>query len=375
MAGIYIHIPFCRQACHYCNFHFRTSLHLQADMVAALQQEIVLRKGELAKQEINTIYFGGGSPSILSIKELASLLSCINQEFTIHPQAEISLEANPDDLSLDYLKALKSMGINRLSIGIQSFDDKQLKFLNRIHSSKEAKQSIANARIAGFNNINIDLIYGIPADDDKQWIHSLSETMMIAPEHISAYSLTIEEKTVFGRWLAKGQLKEAEDEFHIAQYGSLIETLKQDGYEHYELSNFSLPGLHSKHNSSYWTGEAYLGIGPGAHSYDGQNTRSFIVENNPQYIKSIQKNIIPIEKEHLSPQDKLNEYLLTGLRLSQGIAIDELKRLYQYDILLKHEKRIKQYLEEDFLQLEGKYLKLTFKGKMLSNSIISSLFE
>jgi oxygen-independent coproporphyrinogen-3 oxidase len=373
VAGIYIHIPFCKQACHYCDFHFSTTLGMQQQLTAAMAKEITMQKDYLGDESIDTIYFGGGTPSLLSKEEISLLLTTAANQFNISPVAEITLEANPDDLNKQKLEELRLVGVNRLSIGIQSFRDDILTFFNRAHNSAEARQSIEHARSAGFNNISIDLIYGVPGQDHTVWQAGLTEALGFNPEHISAYSLTIEDRTVFGKWKSVNKLTPMEDESVAEQFEMLMDTLGRRGYDHYEISNFSLPGFHSRHNSSYWNRTKYLGIGPSAHSYDGVS-RQFNLANNASYVRRIESGEIPSEREVLTTADKTNEYFLISLRTSAGCDLDFMSKEYGF----KFSDRQKRYLDDlvklDKMVADGTHLKLTNKGKLLADKIAADLF-
>ncbi|MBL3657760.1 radical SAM family heme chaperone HemW [Fulvivirga sediminis] len=373
MAGIYIHIPFCKQACYYCDFHFSTNQKYVNEMTVALCEEIKLRQNYLEREPINTVYFGGGTPSILSKDNLSSILETIHKYFSVNHDAEITLEANPDDLNSEKLRDLYGLGVNRLSIGIQSFKEEVLHFLNRAHNRKQALNSVSEARNIGFNNISIDLIYGIPINSHEDWENDLHEITKIKPEHISSYCLTIEPKTVFGHRAKMGTLSLKGEDFEARQYELLIEKLKSIGYEHYEVSNFCLPGMHSKHNSSYWKQAKYLGIGPGAHSYNGAS-RQFNVTNNHKYISSLYKDNIPTQQEVLSREDKVNEYLLTGLRTIWGVDLDYLKDNYDYDLKKLKGSYVNNLIDNRFATLDANDLKLTEEGLLLADEISASLF-
>src|SRR5690606_31556308 len=279
MAGIYIHIPFCKQACHYCDFHFSTNTTIREALVHALAAELRMQKDYLDGEAVETIYFGGGTPSILPIDELAFLLGQVRDTFTVTAGAEVTLEANPDDLSAEYLRNLYAIGFNRLSIGIQSFDDRVLRFLNRAHTAIAATTAVAEACRAGFNNMSIDLIFAIPDVSAEEWKRNIHQALALGPEHISAYGLTIEARTVFGNWMAKGRLRPVDEALAAHQLEMLMDELRTAGFHQYEISNFARPGYESRHNSSYWKGRRYLGIGPGAHSYD-LVSRQYNVHNN-----------------------------------------------------------------------------------------------
>jgi oxygen-independent coproporphyrinogen-3 oxidase len=373
MAGIYLHIPFCRQACHYCDFHFSTNMGIREELLQAMAKEIELQRHYLEGEPIQTIYFGGGTPSLLNGDELKNLLKPIYSLFEVSKDAEITLEANPDDLTPENLMAFNRVGVNRLSIGIQSFEDRVLNFLNRAHDARAAIECMKFARDAGFTNISVDLIYAIPGQEEKEWISNIQQAIAMTPEHLSAYSLTIEEKTAFGRWAAGGRLKTVNDDLSASQLDILINELERAGYEHYEVSNFCKPGYHSKHNSSYWQGQRYLGIGPSAHSYN-LITRQFNVCNNHQYVRALQEDKIPFDHEVLSVQDHVNEYLLTTLRTQWGTHLQKLKQEFHYDILALHPEFISDLLKNGLAVIDQDYLKLTRKGRFLADKISSDLF-
>jgi oxygen-independent coproporphyrinogen III oxidase len=373
MAGIYIHIPFCKQACHYCDFHFSTNTSRQAQLIQAIGNELLIQKNYLGEEKINTLYFGGGTPSILSTDEVNNILDIISRNFDVAPAAEITLEANPDDLVSEKLVAFKTAGINRLSIGIQSFDDAVLKFLNRAHDSTLARSSFQHARDAGFENISIDLMYALPGQDLKDWKKNIDCALSLGPNHISAYSLTIEEKTVFGKWASDKKIKVRGDDASAQELLLLIEELEHEGFEHYEVSNFSKPGFISKHNSGYWKGEKYLGVGPSAHSYNGIS-RQFNISNNHLYINTLESGQIPATIEILSHEDKVNEYLLTTLRTSWGTDLKKLSNEHQYDLLTIHGKYVQKLLENGHALLSNETLILTKSGRLLADKIASDLF-
>jgi len=363
VAGIYIHIPFCKQACYYCDFHFSTKLDLKEQMVNAIVKELAMQKDYLGGEVINTIYFGGGTPSLLGKEELGRILHSIDN---VGPDPEITLEANPDDLNREKLDDLRALGINRLSIGIQSFQNDILKFFNRAHNAEDSVRSLVDARAAGFNNISIDLIYGVPGNNNDAWKAGIETALSFKPEHISAYSLTIEERTVFGKWKASNKLTPMNEENVAQQFEMLMDILTKNGYDHYEISNFGLPGFHSKHNSSYWSGVKYLGVGPSAHSYN-EVSRQFNVSNNSIYIRKIESGEIPFERELLSEQDKINEFFLIGLRTSEGCTIN-------FQLSREQSDYITQLVRLGTATFDGKVLKLTNKGKLLADKIASDLF-
>lgn len=374
MAGIYIHIPFCKQACHYCDFHFSTNTTTRTQIIHSLGKELVLQKNYLGGQKINTIYFGGGTPSLLSLEELSHILMVITKTFDVAPSAEITLEANPDDLLREKLSDLKRIGINRLSIGIQSFDDAVLKFLNRAHNASLAITSFQDAREIGFENISIDLMYAIPGQDVDAWQKNIDQALALNPEHISSYSLTIEEKTVFGKWASQKKIKPSDSDDSAQELLLLIDVLEQSGFDHYEVSNFSKPGYISRHNSSYWKGDPYLGVGPSAHSYNGLS-RQYNVSNNHRYLTAIQSDQIPATIEVLSREDKINDWLLTTLRTSWGTDLNKLRVDHQYDLLKIHGHYVQNLIDGKYAVIANESLILTKSGRLLADKIASDLFS
>lgn len=373
MAGLYVHIPFCKQACYYCDFHFSTSQERREEVVHTIGVEIILQKHYLAGETIETIYFGGGTPSLLSKGELCYLIETIQKTFSILPSPEVTLEANPDDLTKEKLSILKDAGINRLSIGIQSFDDFILKSLNRVHDSRMAKRCVKSAHEAGFNNLSLDLMYAIPQQDDNLWKKNIDEVLALNPQHISSYALTIEEKTVFGRLATHGKIMAVEDDFAATQLQILVDRLETAGYEQYEVSNFSQPGFQSQHNGNYWKEKKYLGVGPSAHSYNGIS-RQYNISNNHIYLNSILDQKIPATLEILTREDKINEYLLTTLRTSWGANLMKLRQVFEFDLEAEHGEYIRTLQQRKLAVVENETLLLTKAGKLLADKIASDLF-
>ena len=371
MAGIYIHIPFCKQACHYCDFHFSTDTSTRTELSQALVLELALRKDYL-KEEVDTIYLGGGTPSMLDLRELETLFNAIQKYFSLGANPEISLEANPDDLTREKLKDLRAIGINRLSVGIQSFDDQILKYLNRVHDAGTAYQCVEDARNIGFDNISIDLIYAIPGLSHDLWEETLQQAIRMSPEHISLYALTIETRTVFGHWSKRGKLSPVGEEMAAQQFERIMDALPPSGYEHYEISNFCKPGLYSRHNSNYWKRTPYLGIGPSAHSYNLES-RQFNIRNNAQYIRSINACDIPFELEMLTRENRINEYILTTLRTKWGCGLNFLKQELGDDLLQRCGNYLAQLKQSGLVSLEAGTLLLTRKGKLLADQIAEDL--
>ncbi len=374
MAGIYLHIPFCKQACHYCDFHFSTSMKMKDDFILSLKKEIILQKNYLIGEKINTIYFGGGTPSLLSREELSELISDLHIHYDIDEHAEITLEANPDDLSIYKLKELKAASVNRLSIGIQSFFEEDLRFMNRAHHAKEAIQCITNAQEVGFDNITIDLIYGTPTLSDNHWINNLETAYSLGIPHLSCYCLTVEPKTALANFILQKKVPDVDEQKSSHQFEIMLEAMNKNGFEQYEISNFCKGENYSKHNTAYWQGEKYLGLGPSAHSFNG-STRQWNVSNNAEYIKSITENTIPFELETLTMEQKFNEYLLTSLRTKWGTDINKIEQEFGKEVFELLMKQASVFVERELIILDKNHLYLSTKGKLVADAITSDLFK
>jgi len=372
MSGIYIHIPFCKQACHYCDFHFSTSMKKKDEMVLALAKEISIRKNEFSDEVVETIYFGGGTPSVLGNDEINFLIAEVYKNYNVVENPEITLEANPDDLSSERIFELSKSPINRLSIGIQSFYEDDLKMMNRAHNSAEAINCLKEA-IKYFDNISLDLIYGIPEMSDEMWKQNIETALSFGIPHISSYALTVEPKTALRKLIDTGKIAEPQDEVASNHFMILVETLQKNGFIHYELSNFGKENYFSKNNSAYWLGKKYIGIGPSAHSYDGEK-RGWNIANNSLYLKSIQENILPIETEILSKSDRYNEYIMTGLRTIWGVSLHRIEQEFGLEYLNYLKKQVQKFLNDDLVFIESNILKPTAKGKFLTDGIASDLF-
>ncbi|MDF4201921.1 radical SAM family heme chaperone HemW [Maribacter sp. SA7] len=372
MSGIYIHIPFCKQACHYCDFHFSTTMGKKEAMVDALCKEIKLRKAEFSGETVATIYFGGGTPSVLETSEIAQLIGKVHEYYDVIDNPEITLEANPDDLSEEKILQLATSPINRLSIGIQSFFEEDLKLMNRAHNALEAEKCLQLAS-AHFDNISIDLIYGMPNMTLERWKQNIDKALSFGIPHISSYALTVEPKTALAKFVDDGLITPATDEEAQQHFNLLNEILLAEGFDCYEISNFGKPGHYSKNNSAYWQQKKYIGIGPSAHSFDGVQ-RGWNINNNPKYIKSIEQNILPMEVEVLSSTDKYNEYVMTGLRTIWGVSLARIATdfgpKYKEYVLLQADK----FIEEHLLFVDGDILKTTKKGMFLADGIAADLF-
>jgi putative oxygen-independent coproporphyrinogen III oxidase len=373
MAGVYIHIPFCKQSCSYCNFHFSTSLRLKEAMVDAICAEISVRKNYLASNKISSVYFGGGTPSLLEQKDLDNIWNTLIQNFNIENGAEITLEANPDDLDSTKLDELAAGPINRLSIGVQSFFNEDLSYMGRAHSAEEAIRSIDLARDKGFSNITLDLIYGTPTLTTENWTKNLQTVLDIGVPHLSAYQLTVENGTTLHALIARGKKTAPPEEKAVTQFNKLMDWAEASGFEHYEISNFARRGHHAVHNSSYWSGAPYLGIGPSAHSFNG-HSRQWNIAHNPKYIEAILNNTTPVtETEELSHHDLYNEYIMTGLRLSRGI--EEVSIIKFGDSYINKFKRsISPHIASGYVAHSNGNYTLTRSGKIFADRIASDCF-
>ena len=376
MSGIYIHIPFCKQACHYCDFHFSTSMKKKDEMVLALAKELQLRKDEFQYDAefpcIETIYFGGGTPSVLNLEDIKLLIDTVRQNYPVSQNPEITLEANPDDLSEENLSAFAAIGINRLSIGIQSFFEEDLKLMHRAHDSVQAKKCLELAT-RYFDNISLDLIYGIPGMTNERWRQNIETALSFGIPHISSYALTVEPKTALNKLIQTGKVAAPKDEVAQEHFLILVETLEANGFLHYELSNFGKENYFSRNNSAYWLGKKYLGIGPSAHSYDGVS-RSWNVANNALYLKAIQKGELPREVELLSQEDLYNEYIMTGLRTIWGVSLIRIEQEFGTDYLNYLKQQSQKFIHDGLLIITDEILKPTLKGKFLTDGIASDLF-
>ncbi|MBI1343010.1 MAG: radical SAM family heme chaperone HemW [Terrimonas sp.] len=369
MAGIYIHIPFCKQACHYCNFHFTTSLRRKNELIAALLREIGIQSNYLAQEPVETIYFGGGTPSLLEAGDCQSLISSIKDFHPVTKNCEITIETNPDDISDERLQCWKAAGINRLSIGIQSFLDEDLKWMNRAHTAKQGLESLELA-LAHFENITADLIYGSPFLSDPQWQKNVEKLISLQVPHISCYALTVEPQTPLYKLIRQQHSPDIDSGKQARQFLLLMDWMEKAGYEHYEISNFSKPGFRSKHNSAYWEGKKYLGLGPSAHSFDGQS-RQWNIANNNTYIRSVNLDIIPFEKEILTASQQVNEYIMISLRTSGGLHLNKLEAAIRERLV----QESRSYIEQGLLINDQGILKLTKQGKLMADGIASAFFE
>ena len=374
MSGIYIHIPFCKQACHYCDFHFSTSLKLKSNLVEAILKEIDLRIPYLKSKNIETIYFGGGTPSLLSEKELFLILEKIYKTYNVSSYAEITLEANPDDLSIEKLKELKRLEINRLSIGLQSYNDEELIWMNRAHTATESEASVKRSQDKGFENISIDLIYGSKFSNIANWKRTLDKTIALDVKHISSYNLTIEDKTKLGHDFKVKKELAIDDEKSSELFLEMIDRLEKNKFVHYEISNFGKENYFSNHNSNYWKGIEYIGFGPSAHSFDGVS-RQWNISNNSLYIKNINdKNESYFEKEILSESDQFNEYILTSLRTIWGIDVEVLNNKFSTEIISAFNQKINAYVSKEMITFTNNQYVLTSNGKLFADKIASELF-
>lgn len=371
MAGIYIHIPFCKQACYYCDFHFSTSIKLKSEMIATIADEMNLRQNEI-NEVIETIYFGGGTPSLLSIDEIQFLLDTIYKNFKVVDNPEITLEANPDDLSENKILELAKSPINRLSIGVQSFFEDDLKMMNRAHTASESLDSLSVAT-RHFENITVDLIYGIPNMSANKWRQNLQQLFDLGINHISSYALTVEPNTALASFIYKGKYPPLDEKLAAEHFDILGDETAKNGFVQYEISNFGKEGFFSKHNTSYWKGINYYGFGPSAHSFNGRS-RSWNVANNSKYIKALNQKEFPSEREVLSKNDRFNEYIMTGLRTIWGVDLLKIKKDFEVNFVEHLQKASQKYLDQGLLVVENNLLLTTQKGKFLADGIASELF-
>ncbi|MFO7613824.1 MAG: radical SAM family heme chaperone HemW [Bacteroidales bacterium] len=373
MAGIYIHIPFCRQKCHYCNFFSVATKRGRDTFTDALLREAEMQRGYLAGEKIETIYFGGGTPSLLQTEDLSRIFDVIYSLFPVDNEAEITLEANPDDLTEEKAREWKDTPVNRLSIGVQSFFDDDLAYLNRVHNAGQARQSIEIARKAGFENLTIDLIYGIPTLTEKKWRQNLELFFFLNIPHLSAYALTVEEKTPLWTLIRKGKYVPVDEVQSVSHFRALLEMAAKKGFVHYEISNFSLPGHYSRHNSLYWLGGHYLGLGPSAHSYNGVS-RQWNVSRLDGYLRLSGHQTVVEEKEILTPEQRYNEYVMTSLRTVWGCDTDHIRHVFgeaRRDFFLENAR---PFTERNHLYREGNRFFLTAEGKLFADGIAAELF-
>lgn len=372
MSGIYIHIPFCKKACHYCDFHFSTSLKYENEMVDAICKEIKMKK-DRASGQIGSIYLGGGTPSILSQAALQQIFDAVNHTFSVDSNAEITIEANPDDLTAAKLKELRQLPVNRFSVGIQSFYDEDLIWMNRAHHADEAQNCIRRSQDAGFENLSLDLIYGYPLLTDSKWLSNIEKTIKLEVPHVSAYALTVEAKTALAHAIRNKKQVPVSDSQSAAQFVILMKQLTAAGFEHYEISNLAKPGCYAVHNTNYWRGVDYVGIGPSAHGFDGQN-RYMNPANNAQYMQVLGENKLPEIVEELSLNDRFNEYVMTSLRTMWGTDLKRIKTDFGPDFLKETNHNLKAFKDKDWLIIENDQIKLSESGKLFADHIASELF-
>jgi len=379
MAGIYIHIPFCRQACHYCNFHFSTSLRYREELISCLIKELILRKQEI-HTPIETIYFGGGTPSLLPYQDIDAIINTIYKHYQVSKDPEVTLEVNPDDVFNNdkacesTFLAYKKIGVNRLSIGVQSFFDRDLKLMNRAHNVKESLKCLSDATHY-FDNISVDLIYGIPGLTNDEWLENIDNVLQFNINHISCYALTVEPKTALDTFIKKGKISPVDDDLAESQFYIALDKLEKKGFINYEISNFGKDQYFSRNNTAYWQGKPYLGIGPSAHSFNGIDVRSWNIANNKQYIKSLTNSITPTTKEHLSITDRYNEFVMTGLRTIWGVSLNKITDdfgISYRDYLLKNSE---EHINKGLLIIKNDTLSASKQGKFLTDGIASKLFK
>ncbi len=372
MAGIYVHIPFCKQACHYCNFHFSTSLGLMDPLVAAILKEIELQSNYLKGATVETIYFGGGTPSILSTANIELLIGALYKKHPIGNNLELTLEANPDDLTKTKLQELASIGINRLSIGVQSFHDRDLQWMNRSHNGKEALSCIKDAQSVGITDLSIDLIFGSQATTMAIWEENLLQAVELDLPHLSCYGLTVEEGTALAHYIHTGKMKQLDNSLGAEQFEITRQLLTDNKYEHYEISNYAKDQRYSRHNTNYWKQVPYLGLGPAAHSYDGMD-RQWNIANNKKYLDALTEEHLPFTKEALSTTDRYNEYIMTGLRTMWGCELSQLDLLYP-NWKSETEAELDQLIKKGHVSMTTESIFLSAKGKLLADQVMSQLF-
>ncbi|MFC4213268.1 radical SAM family heme chaperone HemW [Pedobacter lithocola] len=372
MSGIYIHIPFCKKACHYCDFHFSTSLKYADEMVETICKEIKMKKDRISGQ-VGSIYFGGGTPSILSQSSLQKIFDAINSTFSVDANAEITIETNPDDLTAQKLKELKQMPVNRFSVGVQSFFNEDLIWMNRAHNADEAENCIKRSQDAGFENLTLDLIYGYPLLTDAKWLSNINKAIELEVPHISAYALTVEPRTALAHAIKTKKQSPVSDSQSAGQFVILMDKLLEEGFEHYEISNFAKPNFYAVHNTNYWKGVNYIGIGPSAHGFDGQN-RYMNPADNSLYMKQLERNKLPELVEELSLNDQFNEYIMTSLRTMWGTDLEKIKSDFGKDFYEETKHNLRSFEDKDWLILDGEKIKLSQNGKLFADHIASELF-
>ena len=372
MAGIYIHIPFCAKRCLYCDFFSSTDMQFKTPYIQAIIREMELRKDYIDNEPIETIYFGGGTPSQLGKKDFEKIFDAINRIFDTSQCQEITLEANPDDMTPEYVASLQKLPFNRISMGVQSFQEKDLRFLNRRHNREQAIRAVALCKEHGISNINIDLIYGLPGQTLDEWSLNLEEAILLDVPHISAYHLIYEERTALYKLLKEGGITPVDEELSVSLFSTLINRLTKAGYLHYEISNFARPGYISQHNSSYWLGKKYIGIGAAAHSYNGSN-RLWSVSSLPLYLKGIVTETPAVEIEELDENTQYNDFIITRLRTMWGIQLQKIKELFGEEKWNYLKQQAEPYLQQDLLNLQNETLKLSKKGIFISDGIMSDL--
>lgn len=372
MAGIYIHVPFCKTRCIYCDFYTRTDMSPKYNYVLAICKEIELRKSYISDEIVDTIYFGGGTPSQLSVEDFNKIFETIYNTFEVSSDVEITMEANPDDLDISYLDSLQALPFNRLSMGVQSFNDDELKFLKRRHSSKRALDVVNTCKSLGYNNISIDLMYGLPNQTMDIWQRNLDKAISLDIQHISSYHLIYEQGTRLYRLFKMGDVKAVDEELSVEMFSLMIDKLGSAGFEHYEISNFARNGLYSRHNSSYWLGKKYLGLGPAAHSFDGEN-RAWNIPSISKYITAIGEHRLPLEIENLDRNTRYNDFILTGMRTMWGVDLIVLERLFGTKLKDYCMKNVQRYIDEGFVYKEANVLKLSRNGIFISDGIMSDM--
>ena len=373
MSGIYLHIPFCKRKCHYCNFFSVASLKQKDALIIAMKKELLLRKDYLSGNPISSIYFGGGTPSVLSYNEIELLLRTIYDNYKVDENAEITFEANPDDINKGFLRDIRKTGVNRFSIGVQSFFDEDLVYLNRLHDGQKAIDGVRLIQESGFDNITLDLIYGIPGLSREKWLKNLEVFFNLDVPHLSAYCLTVEPNTALSHFINKGKYKSPDEEMAITHFEDLLQVIENKGWQHYEISNFCKPGYYSRHNKSYWSGSHYSGIGPSAHSFDGES-RQWNIAGIRSYIEGVNDDGVYFEREILDDKQKYNEYVMTSLRTMWGCEKEYLKKHFSVDTVEYLTKQIEPFISKGYVKETAAAYVLSKSGKLKADGIASDLF-
>lgn len=372
MSSVYIHIPFCKQKCSYCNFHFSTQTKERGEFLKALEKEIFLRRNEI-QTPLETLYFGGGTPSILNPEEWQKIFKALKKNFQISENAEITIEANPDDVSVEFLQGLENTPVNRFSLGVQSFFEEDLKLMNRAHSAQQAQEAIRLIQDFGYQNMTIDLIYGSPTTTNEIWRKNIEIFLTLNIPHLSAYALTVEPRTALAHKIKTGKWSKVDENQQKSQFDFLVKILLENNYTHYEISNFGLAGFESRHNSNYWKSRKYLGLGPSAHSFNGKQ-RAWNVANNQKYIRALQENTLPLEIEELTEENRINELTMIGLRTSYGVDLDEVNSQFSSSVLAEWHENLERLIQKNYIEQKGNRIFLNPEFRFFADGIAAEMF-